>query len=336
MRINLFPNCLAVTYPVLKNMKRCHYDNLLILLLVFILISGCRYHPDLVPGEGYIKVEGGRIWYKILGEGNKTPLMLLHGGPGGTSWGLYPLAEISMDRPVIFFDQLGSGHSDIHYDTTLMTIQNFVEQVHQLKKALKLNQFYLYGHSWGTTLAFEYYLAYPEGIKALIFNSPMFSEPVWSSDADTLIRLLPDSIQFAIETAEIKGVYNLPGYRQAIDAYAKNYILRNSFINTDIDSIPANGNDSIYRYMWGPSEFTATGTLKKYDITSRLAEIRIPCLFITGEFDEARPSTVQYFHTMVSRSKFEIIKDAGHATMHDNVRQNIKVIRDFLIDIESK
>jgi proline iminopeptidase len=317
-------------------MKRCYYNSLLILLLVFILVSGCRNNPYLVSGEGYIKVEGGRIWYRILGEGNKTPLMLLHGGPGGTSWGLYPLGEISKDRPIIFFDQLGSGHSDFHYDTTLMTIEHFVYQVHQLKTALKLRQFYLYGHSWGTTLAMEYYLLYPKGIKALIFNSPMFSEPVWSSDADTLIGLLPDSIQFAIETAEMKGVYNVHGYGQAIDVYSKNYILRNSYIITDIDSLPANGNDSIYRYMWGPSEFTATGTLKNYDITSRLAEIRIPSLFITGEFDEARPSSVQYFHTLVPGSKFEVIKDAGHATMHDNVRQNIKSITDFLNETESK
>jgi proline iminopeptidase len=290
----------------------------------------------LKPGEGYVSVEGGRIWYRIIGEGSKSPLLLVHGGPGGTCWGLYPLAPISKDRPLIYFDQLGSGNSDILYDTTLMTVEHFVEQMHQLKTALKLNHFYLYGHSWGTTLAMEYYLVWPEGVRALIFNSPMFSEPAWSSDADTLIGLLPDSIQWAIDTAEMKGDYDSPAYQQAVEVYYRHYLLRTSRVITQYDTVPENGNDSIYRYMWGPSEFTATGTLKNYDITSRLEEIAVPTLFIAGEFDEARPSTVRYFQSLVAHSDFEVIKNAGHATMHDNAPRNIQVIRDFLDELEAR
>jgi proline iminopeptidase len=118
--------------------------------------------------------------------------------------------------------------------------------------------------------------------------------------------------------------------------YYEHYLLRNSRIVTQYDSIPQNGNDSIYRYMWGPSEFTATGTLKNYDITCRLDEITLPTLFITGEFDEARPTTVRYFHSLVPHSTFEVIDHAGHATMHDNAPQNIRVIRDFLNELESR
>lgn len=317
-------------------MARFHNNLLLILGSVVFLFSGCSENPRLDPGEGYVKVVGGRIWYRIIGKGRNTPILLLHGGPGGTSWGLYPLAALSEDRPVILFDQLGSGHSEFHYDTTLMTIPQFVDQVHQLKTALGLYDFYLYGHSWGTTLAVEYYLAWPEGIRALIFNSPMFNEAAWSSDADTLIGFLPDSIQWAIDTTEMKGDYKSPAYQQAVKVYYKHYLLRTSRVITQYDSVPENMNDSIYRYMWGPSEFTATGTLKNYDITGRLGEITIPTLFITGEFDEARPATVRYFHSLVPHSTFKVIDDAGHATMHDNAPQNIRVIRDFLNELESQ
>lgn len=101
----------------------------------------------LKPGEGYIDVTGGKVWYRINGEGNKTPILLLHGGPGSSSYYLDPLKELSKDRPVIFIDQLGSGRSTRITDTTLMTIDLYVEELEQVRKALDLKDFYLYGHS---------------------------------------------------------------------------------------------------------------------------------------------------------------------------------------------
>jgi proline iminopeptidase len=88
--------------------------------------------------------------------------------------------------------------------------------------------------------------------------------------------------------------------------------------------------------MWGPSEFTATGELKNYDHTNRLGEIKIPTLFIAGEFDEARPSTVKYYQSLVPGARFEMIKGAGHFTMHDNPDQSNKVVTEFLNSIEAK
>jgi proline iminopeptidase len=44
---------------------------------------------------------------------------------------------------------------------------------------------------------------------------------------------------------------------------------------------------TVYEYIWGPSEFTVTGSLKNYDRTARLQEIAIPTLFTCGRYDEA-------------------------------------------------
>ena len=86
----------------------------------------------------------------------------------------------------------------------------------------------------------------------------------------------------------------------------------------------------MYEYMWGPSEFTATGTLKDYDRVDRLDEISVPVLWITGEFDEARPVTVRYFSTLTPKGEFSMVRNAAHSTMHDNRAENIRLIRDFL------
>ena len=86
--------------------------------------------------------------------------------------------------------------------------------------------------------------------------------------------------------------------------------------------------------MWGPSEFTATGTLKNYDNMNALSSISVPVLFVTGEYDEARPETVQKFQQMVPNARFEVIPNAGHSTMRDNTVQYNKVVRSFLNSLE--
>ncbi|MBK8787612.1 MAG: proline iminopeptidase-family hydrolase [Chitinophagaceae bacterium] len=304
--------------------------------IIIVLFAGCRSTPQLKAGEGYVTVKGGKIWYRILGEGKQTPLLMLHGGPGGTSKSFYQFASLGEDRPVIIFDQLGSGRSGYHTDTTLLKVENFVEQVEALKTSLGLKEFYLHGHSWGTALALEYYLKYPKGIKAIIFNSPYFSTSLWKADADTLITTLPDSIQLAIKTGEKNHDYGSPAYKNANEVFYKNFGVRKTKLTSELDTSTAKGNEFIYNYMWGPTEFTAAGTLINYNRVQSLKTIKVPTLFITGEFDEARPVTVKYFQSLVPNSKFVMIDGAGHGTMHDNKRQNISAVKNFLDSLEIK
>jgi proline iminopeptidase len=287
-----------------------------------------------MPGEGYIKVQGGKVWYRIVGKGNKPPLLLLHGGPGVPSYYLNPLAPLGKDRPVIYFDQLGCGRSDRITDTSLLTVENYVEELRQVVNFFELKDYYLLGQSWGTMLGTDFYLKYPKGIKALILSSPALSIPMWLRDADTLISLLPDSVQRNIRINEQNKTYETPEYLQAVQIYYEHFLARKLPWSPDIDSSFEKIGKNVYEYMAGPSEFSMPGVLKDYDRTNRLGEIKIPTLFITGEFDEARPSTVKYYQSLVPGSLFEIIPGAGHLTMQDNPKQNIKIISEFLNNLE--
>jgi proline iminopeptidase len=269
-----------------------------------------------------------------MGEGNTIPLLCLHGGPGGTSRSYYNLSDIAEDRPIIMFDQLGTGKSDHHQDTSLLKVEKFVEQVKAIKTELNLNEFYLVGSSWGAALALEYYLAYPEGIKAIIFSSPYFSTPIWTEDADILIASLPDSIQQTIRKAEADSVFDTEAYKEANTVFAKKHGKRIASNKHPYDTVMSKRNTFIYNYMWGPSEFTATGTLRSYDNHLSLKTVKIPILFITGEFDEARPETVKKFSQMVTNSKFIVIPDAGHSTLNDNRQAVLEGIQEFLLSLE--
>lgn len=285
--------------------------------------------------EGFFEVEGGKIWYRIDGKGDKTPLLLLHGGPGSSSYYLESLKELSDDRPVIFIDQLGCGRSTRITDTTLMTIEKNVEQLEQVRKALKLDRFYLYGHSWGTMLGIDYYLKYPKGIQALIFASPLFSTKIWTQDADTLISKLPMKYQVAIRESEKQKNYTSASYKNAIDAYYKAYLSRSEKRKSQQDSLNIFFGEKVYAFMWGPSEFTATGNLLNYDRIKDLPKIKVPTLLTAGEFDEARPISVKYFQSLIPGAKFHLIPHAAHVTMDDNPVDNNKVLRDFLREMDS-
>ncbi len=299
-------------------------------------ITTCGLTAQSAPGDGYVEVRGGKLWYNVIGDGPGAPVLMMHGGPGGTSRSFYLFEALGQDRPLIIFDQLGSGRSDHHQDTALLKVEYFVEQVEQLVKALELDDFYLHGHSWGTALALEYYSAHPDGVKGIIFNSPYFSTAIWTADADTLIMTLPDSIQAAIAEAERSGNYEANSYQEANVVFAKNFGLRGKPLRSPLDTVPAPFSAFIYNTMWGPTEFTATGTLKQYDNIESLEKVTVPTLFITGEYDEARPSTVQYFQSLVPGAQFVQIDGAGHATMHDNFEQNLEAIRSFLNEVDKR
>lgn len=307
--------------------------------LIAIVVSSCTFNsnqsnPYLEQGEGSVAVEGGQIWYGIMGEGDNTPILCLHGGPGGTSKSYYNLSEISKERPVIMFDQLGTGRSGYHQDTTLLKVGLFVEQVKAIKSELKLNEFYLLGSSWGAALALEYYNQHPEGIKGIIFNSPYFSTPVWTDDAAKLVAGLPDSIQTIIRIAERDSVYDTDAYNAANKIFLSRHGRRKGFVQHPFDTVESKGNSFIYNYMWGPSEFTATGTLRNYDNVQGLQKVKIPALFTTGEFDEALPETVNKLSQLVNDSRFVIIPDAGHSSLNDNRPAVISAVREFLMSLE--
>lgn len=296
---------------------------------VIALASACQPAGPR-PGEGFVDVPGGRVWYQVVGSGQGTPLLVINGGPGMSHHYVKPLAALGADRPVVFYDQLGCGRSDHPSDSSLWRIDRYVEEIARVREALGLREVHLYGHSWGTMLAFEYALTKPAGVKSLTLASPVISIPLYKKGVDSLLRTMPDSVQTAITRHEAAGTFQSPEYQAAMAAFYQRHLARRQPWSPDLDSTLAQLNPAIYVYMQGPSEFTITGTLKDYDQTARLGELRVPTLFTAGQFDEVVPSSVRYYQSLVPGSELAIIEDSGHLTMHDQPESYLRVLRDFL------
>lgn len=302
--------------------------------LIIISITSCEKKEKIKVGEGFLDVKGGKIWYKVTGEGGKTPILMLHGGPGYPSYYLDDLNNLGKERLIITFDQLGCGRSDAITDTSLMTIESYVDQTNKLLSKIGVSEFYLYGHSWGTMLGLEYYINYPSKIKGLILASPCLSAQIWQRDSDLLISELPDSIQTVLRN-NIQGIQqDSTKLSQAVGMYWDKYYIRKQPTSANFDSTVAQVGWNVYQYMWGENDFFIGGTLKNYDRISELSSIKVPTLFLGGEYDVARPSTLNYYQSLTPNSKTAGIKNAGHVTMNDNPVDNVKAISDFINQVE--
>lgn len=304
----------------------------------FLALAACSAPPR--PAEGFIQVPGGKIYYARMGNGPGTPLIVIHGGPGSSSYGLKPWAALGDDRPVIRYDQLGSGKSDRPTDTTLFTVRRAVAELNALRDSLGLSEVHLYGRSWGAMLVEAYMASNPKGVKSVTLSSPLITTAQWERDADSLKRLLPDSLQQALarfdSAAKAAGAGGTPPaeYQAAVAEYYHRHVRRQPRRSTEPDS--GGFGALVYNYMWGPNEFTATGTLKQFDASEWIRKIAVPALFITGEFDEAAPASVARFAATVPGAEFKVVPNSGHATENDNPEFLLGTVRDFLRRADAK
>lgn len=306
----------------------------LALIIVLSLLScetGGNKNAPFVK-EGMINVKGGRIWYKIVGADKKgIPLLVVHGGPGIPHDYLEPLEALSDERPVIFYDQLGCGKSDKPVDTTLWTVERFVDELATLINVLKFDKIHILGQSWGTMLAVEYMIMKkPGNIVSLILSAPFLDAPRWIQDQRQWISELPKGVQDTIAKYEASGDYSSAAYQEALMIfYNKHVCLMDPWPECMTHALE-NINPAVYEFMAGPSEFTFTGTLKDVQLSNELYKIECPVLYTCGEFDEAKPTTTAFYQSKTPGSEIVVFKNASHAHHLEKTKEYLKVSRDFL------
>jgi proline iminopeptidase len=209
-----------------------------------------------------------------------------------------------------------------------------VAELDSLRSHLGYDKVHLIGHSWGTILAIEYYRAHPEHVASLTLASPALDIPTWEKNARRLVKTLSDSAQRAIRVREAEKKYDAPDYQNALMEFYGKYVWRHPD-SVNLDSPFKTVNQAIYNYMQGPSEFTITGTLKNYNSTPFLKNVKVPTLYTVGEFDEADPATVKRFSELTPGARFEVLPGSAHLSEWDAPDAMNKAIRDFLREVDA-
>ena len=289
---------------------------------------------DLRPGERYVEVPGGRVWVNVVGSGRRAPLLVLHGGPGAGHDYLEPLGDLGVDRPVVFYDQLGCGKSDKPDNPALWTVGRFVAEVDAVRRALRLEHFHLYGHSWGGWLAIEYLLTRsPRGIGAVVLASTSASASEFVAGTQYLRTLLPADVQQALNYYESIGDITAPEYLDAVNVFYQNFFCRlDPYPDALLRSAANVDGNQVYAVMNGPNEFSITGTLKDWDRTSQVCRIRQPVLLTRGRYDEfAEPCTDTLQRLIPHTTRVEFATSA-HMAMLEERPAYVHTVGTFLSD----
>ena len=162
------------------------------------------------------------VWTKQFGNNPKIKVLLLNGGPGATHEYFECFENFLPKEGIefIYYDQLGCGNSDNPKDTAMWSLPRYVEEVEQVRQALKLDStnFYLLGHSWGGILAAEYAFKYQQHLKGLIISNMMMSCPAYGKYADeVLAKQMKPEVLKEIRAIEAKKDFSNPRYMALLE-----------------------------------------------------------------------------------------------------------------------
>ena len=292
-----------------------------------------------------IKTRSGEfnVWTKRIGNNPKMKVLLLHGGPGATHEYLeafdsyFPNAEIEY----YYYDQLESYYSDQPNDSTLWTVERYVDEVEQVRVALGLNKdnFYLYGSSWGGILCMEYALKYQKNLKGLIISNMMASIPEYVDYANNVLGPQLDSAVLAeIRALEAQEDYANPRYNELIvNNYYPKHVLRMPLEDwpDPVNRAFANMSQGLYITMQGPSEFGVVGNakLKNWSVKNQLNKITVPTLSIGGKYDTMDPEHMKWIANEVQNGRFLLCEKGSHLCMYDDQKTFFEGLIRFINEV---
>ena len=282
--------------------------------------------------EGYMPYLGYRTYYRIVKGGDRTPIILLHGGPGSTHNYFEMLDRIADGgRDVIMYDQIGCGNSFVENRPDLWKADTWIDELIALREYLHLDSCVLLGQSWGGMLAIQYLIERkPKGIKGLVLSSTLSSASLWSHEQHRYISYMSKEDQEAISRAEGTGNWNTPESLAANERFMKLHCSDIQPGDPECLTRKKKSGSESYLYGWGPNEYTPTGTLRNFEYTDRLTEITVPALIISGTNDLCTPLIAKTMFDRIQGSQWELFDGARHMCFAEQNEHYCRFLNDFL------
>ena len=304
--------------------------------------SSAAAAPAVYPmQEGFVDAHGVMIYYMIVGRG--APLLIVHGGPGASHDYFLPyLLPLARSNRLIFLDERGSGRSQKLENLGGYTVGNMVEDVEDVRQALRLGRITLLGHSYGGVLAQAYALKYQRNLSHLILCSTFPSTRQMNEVLRGIKQQMSPELRERIDSLEQDGLFghgkdyekNRYTNDYMIAAWGEGYFpyLYQNRPDPNYDLV-ANGVMAwdLYREMWGShGEYVIDGNLEAVEYVDQLPAIKVPTLIMAGDHDECDPSLSREMHDKIAGSKLVILPKSGHMTFVDQTGMFIEAVKDFL------
>jgi len=249
-------------------------------------------------------------------KGQGPDLVLLHGwGMNGDVWeSIVP--SLAKNHRVSAVDLPGHGRSVD--DLGNYNLKNLAEQVMEVTPPDAT----LLGWSMGGLVATQLALDNPGTINALVLVS---SAPKFVRD---------DSWPDGVEAEVLDGFAG--DLREDYSNIVKRFIAIQSMGSDNPREEQRILRDRVFRHGDPPIAALEGGLkiLHNADLRSRLAEIKIPVLLLTGEHDSLfRKQAAKKTQSLISSSKLVVIKGAGHAPFLSHEQEFLKELNNFLVEV---
>jgi proline iminopeptidase len=293
-----------------------------------------QLYPPITPYRtGWLPVDTlHTLYFEECGNPTGHPILFLHGGPGA---GIEEKHRQYFDPTVyriILFDQRGSGKSQPHASLEQNSSWDLVEDIEKLRLKLEIEQWMVFGGSWGSTLALVYAILHTIHVEALILRGICLCRPLeihWLYQYGAHL-LFPDIWE--------KYIAPIPEKERA-DFLAAFY-RRLTSEDPEVRKVAANAwmtwEAALLKLQFDPEIFAAFTASDRADAIARLEchyfihnaffptdnwilenieRIHsIPGVIIHGRYDVICPlDNAWQLHRHWASSRLEIIPDAGHA-----------------------
>lgn len=285
-----------------------------------------------------MKWQHGSTWYRVVGDlkSTKTPVMVLHGGPGAGHNYCEPIADVlaQTGRAAVLYDQIGCGNSTHLPDKPkeFWTPELFMEELVLLTQHLGIsNKYNIVGQSWGGMLGMQFAISKPKGLNAMVIADSPASMEVWVSEANKLRKELPPEVEATLLKHEAAETTEDPEYVAAVDVFYSRHLCRipqPPYVVASFEQLAVD--PTVYHTMNGPSEFHVIGSLKHWDIRLQLKEITTPTLLVSGQYDEATPAMVKEIYGLIPGSKWELFAESSHMPHVEEPAKFKRVVSEFL------
>jgi proline iminopeptidase len=309
--------------------------------------ASARLYPLLQPfSQGMLDVgDGHSVYYEECGNPNGIPVVVLHGGPGGgCSPGMRRFFHPDIFR-VILFDQRGCGRSTPHASVEHNTTYHLIDDIEFIRKKLGIDQWILFGGSWGSTLALLYAQAHPDHVLNMVLRGiflmtdreldwfyeggvSRFFPDLW----DHFIADIPENERDNIIAAYQRRLFGTPEPVQT--KFARSWT---NWENSLASMIPRNGGGNApahYARAFARIEnhyFFNKGFLKPEDaILDNMHKIKhIPGTIVQGRYDLICPPETAYtLYNQWSKSELIVVSDAGHSMSERGITAQLVTILD--------
>ncbi len=247
--------------------------------------------------KGRVDIGDCSLYTETEQGSGKYPLILLHGGPGGTHHDFHPYLSSAARsfQSVIYYDQRGCGESD-YQSGVGYSIGQAADDLEALRKTLNFEKLVVLGHSYGGILAQTYALKCPQSLAGLILVSSGIGFPVH-------IRSRQGSRISEEEGKRIKEIWQM--HRNG--EFDMQTAIYNAQLNGDWKrqhaiepNLERMAQTALYEWKHDQKyRATVGGEINIVDMKGKFAEFKVPTLIIEGDdltWDVQKPQILKENH----------------------------------------